>query len=318
MVEVHTGLGNNQFGLLIVEVHHTGLGSIQTAAAHAHTATKASATAATHTLVVGIVGIQHTHNAIVITHIHTKQTTRVAVLSTNTQIDIDHRTTVHTCTDTEVEHRLLVTVINTGDTSQVALLVIRANLFNNRSRQVFQCRLSVTEILTINLDLRHLLTIDGDVTVLIDISTRHTLHQFLHHGALWNTISIGIEDQGVTLRLHLGQVSRHCSTLQHDGIRRQTNSTCRYTFTIGYGNLLRVGLEAHIGNTQCEGTITRRLHTEITISISYGIRYYFFTTQQRGCSLNYSILSVLFYYFTGYGPLSKSSDCRCADNHQNK
>ena len=181
MVPVHTSLSNDQFRLLIVEVHHTGLGCIQATAAHAHTATETTATAAAHTLVVGIVGIEHTHHTVVITHIHTEQTTGITLLGTIAQVGIHHRTTVHTCTDTEVEHCLLVTIVDTCDTSQVALLIIGTHLFDNRGGQVLQGCLRIAEILTVDLDLRHLLTIDSDVTILVDVSTRHTLHQFLHH-----------------------------------------------------------------------------------------------------------------------------------------
>ena len=162
MVVVHTGLCNDEVGLLVVEVHHSGLGSIQAATAHAsHAAsateaahaTEPTAAAAAHAHVVGIVGIEHTHDAVVVTHIHTKETTGIAVFCTGTQVGVHDGTTVHSGADTEVEHRLLVAVVYTCDTGQVALLVICAYLFYNISGQVLQRCLRIAEFLAVHFDL---------------------------------------------------------------------------------------------------------------------------------------------------------------------
>ena len=138
MVEVDTGLCNNEVGLFVVQVDHAGLGCIEAATAHAHAATKASAATATHTHVVGIVGVEHTHDAIVVAHVHTKQTTSIAILGALAQVDVHHGATIHACTDAEVEHGLLVAIVDTCDTGQVALLIVCAYLFNNRGGQVLQ------------------------------------------------------------------------------------------------------------------------------------------------------------------------------------
>ena len=206
MVEVHAGLCNNEIGLFVVQVNHTCLGCIEATASHAHTSTKASAATATHAHVIGVVGVEHTHYTIVVTHVHTKQTARIAVLSTLAQVNIHHRTTVHAGTDTEVEHCLLVTIIDTSNTGQVTLFVIRAYLFYNRGRQVLQCCLGITKLLTIHLNLRHGLTINLNIAVVVEFSAWHTLYQFLNNRTLRGAIGISIKDQGITLRLNLGQM----------------------------------------------------------------------------------------------------------------
>ena len=131
MVHIHTGLSDDHFGLLVVDIHHTGLGSIEATASHAHATAETTATTTAHSHVVGIIGIEHTHHTIVIAHIHTKHTAGIAILGTYAQIGVHHHTTVHTSTDTEVEHSLLITVVDTGDTGQVALLIVCAYLFYN-------------------------------------------------------------------------------------------------------------------------------------------------------------------------------------------
>ena len=274
MVHIHAGLGNNQLRLLIVDVNHTGLGSIQATAAHAHATAETTATTAAHSLVVGVVGVEHTHHTVVVAHIHTEQTARIALLSTVAQIGIYHRTAVHTGTDTEVEHGLLVTIVDTRDTGQVALLIIGADLLDDAGGEVLQSRIGITEVLTIDLDLRHLLTVDGDITVLVDLGTRHTLHQFLNDGALGHAIGVGIEDQGVALRLHLGEVGRHGGTLQHDGVGLHLDRTCSYVLTLDLDGL-GVGLEAHERDAQGEAAVARHLDGECTVCVCYCIGYDF-------------------------------------------
>ena len=192
MVPVHAGLGNEEVGLLVVVVKHTRLGSVQTAAAHATATAEATAATAAEAHVIGIVGVEHTHQAMVAAHHHAKQASGIAVFRTRSQVGIGHRTAVHAGTQSEVEHGLLVTVVDTRDTGQVALLVVGADTLDDAGRQVLQCCLGIAELLVVDLDLRHLLTVDLDVTVVVDLGTRQALHQFLNDGALRRAVGIGI------------------------------------------------------------------------------------------------------------------------------
>ena len=72
MVPVHTGLGNDFVGLLIVVVQHARLGSVQTAATHSTATTEATAATAAEAHVVSVIGIDHTHQTVVTTHHHAK------------------------------------------------------------------------------------------------------------------------------------------------------------------------------------------------------------------------------------------------------
>ena len=154
----------------------------------------------------------------VTTHQHTKQTARVAVLRTKTQVDVSHRTTVHASTQTEVDNRLLVTIVYTGDTGQVTLLIVGTDTLYNVRRQVLQGCLSIAELLTVHFDFRYRLTVNLDVTIVVKLSTRQALHQFLDNRTLGRAEGVCIINQGIALRLDLGQVGCHRSPLQHDGI----------------------------------------------------------------------------------------------------
>ena len=128
----------------------------------------------------------------VATHHHAKQTTCIALLSTCSQVGIGHRAAVHAGTQSEVEHSLLVTVVDTRDTGQVALLIVGADTLDDAGRQVLQGRLGIAELFVVDLDLRHLLTVNLDVTIVVDLGTRQALHQFLNDGALRRAVGIGI------------------------------------------------------------------------------------------------------------------------------
>ena len=192
MVPVDAGLGNEEVGLLVVVVQHTRLHGVQTIAAHTATAAEAATATTAKAHVVGVVGVSHSHDAVVATHVHTEDAACVAVLRTCGQVDVGHRTAVHAGAQSEVEHRLLVAVVNTGNTSQVALLVVGADALDDAGRQVLQGCLSIAELLVVDLNLRYLLTVNLDVTVIVDFGTRQSLHQFLDDGTLRGAVGIGI------------------------------------------------------------------------------------------------------------------------------
>ena len=225
MVPVHTGLCNEFVYLFVVVVQHARLAGVQASAAHAHASAEASAATATHAHVIGVVGIGHTHQTMVAFHQHSEQAGGVAVLCTDTQVDIGHRTTIHAGTKSEVEHHLLVSVVDIGDTGQIALLIVSSDSFYDVGRQVLQGCLHIAKVFLVDLNLLHLLTVDGDVTIFINIGTRQTLHQFLNHRAFRCAEGIGIVYDGVALRLNLGYMSRCGDAFQHHGVATHCNVT---------------------------------------------------------------------------------------------
>ena len=79
-------------------------------------------------LVVEVAG-HHDTGVVGETRSHTSR--GVAVLCTASQVEVGHITAVHTFLDGEVEHGLLVAVLDTGDACLVALLVVELHALYN-------------------------------------------------------------------------------------------------------------------------------------------------------------------------------------------
>ena len=273
MVPVYAGLCDELVGLLVVVVHHTCLAGVQASTGHTHATAEASAASAAHTHVVGIVGIGHSHYAMVAFHNHAEQAGGVAVLGADTQVDIGHCTTIHSGTKSEVEHRRLVTVVNTGDTCQVALLIVCSDSFDDVGGQVLQGCLHISKVFLVDLDLLHLLTVDGDVTVVIDLGSRQTLHQLLHHRTLGSAEGIGVVNQRVALRLHLSHMSRCGDAFQHHSIA--THRYRPHCEVAALGNLDIPGEcgIAHAGKLQDVSSVSGGGNRESAVHVGNGSFY---------------------------------------------
>ena len=194
MVPAHGAVPLQFVLLLVVEVQRTHLCCLQAVAA---TATEAAATATTAKAhVVDIVGIDKGHRAPVVLHHGTHGTTTVAATRANAGIDVGKHTAVHAALQSEVEHRLVVAVVDARHATQVALLVVGFYAVHDRGGQVLDGRLRVAghELLAVDEDLLHRLAIDLDGAVVVDLGTGQLLHQFLHHRALRGLIGRSIID----------------------------------------------------------------------------------------------------------------------------
>ena len=145
----------------------------------------------------------------------------IAVLGTCSQVEIGHVATVHTFLNREVEHSLLLTIVDTSDTRLVALLVVELHILYDVYRDILQRSLNIAKhkLLTINKNLLHFLTINGDVSVFIDLGTRNTLDEFLDRRALGGAIGLRIVHKSVFFHYHLCCATSNYSLLQHDTLR---------------------------------------------------------------------------------------------------
>ena len=199
----------------------------------------------------------------------------IAVLRTACEVEIGHIATVHTFLDGEVEHRLLVAVLDTRDAGLVALLIIELHILDNRDGQILQRRLCVAEhkLLTIDKDFLHLLAINGDITVFIDLRTRHTLDQFLDGGALRCAVGVGVEDEGVFLDDHLCSATRDNGLLEQDALRRHQQHAEFLVLAATQGDIALYGLETHRRDLQTEGAVVRGLNREVSTVVADGSAY---------------------------------------------
>ena len=169
------------------------------------------------------------------------------MLGTACKIEIGHITAVHTFLDGKVEHRLLVAVLDTRYTGLVTLLVVELHILNDGDRQVLQRRFRVAKhkFLSVDEDLLHLFAIDGDITILIDLSARHTFDEFLDGGALRRAESIGIEDECILLDDDLCSTARDDSLLEHNALRRHEQCAEFLVLVTTQGHVTLYRLKTH-------------------------------------------------------------------------
>ena len=205
-----------QFGIFKVEVQAAHLvGRQSTASTEASTAATAG-----KSHVVGVVGVHHSHQCPFLSEYGAHDSFGIAVLGSHAEVHVGKGSLVHAGLDAEVEHRFLVAVVDAGDAGQVALLVVGLDVVDDGCRQVFHGRLGVAghKLLAVEQDFLHLLAVDGDFAVVVDLCARQLLHQFLNHRALGGAVGGGVIDEGVFLQGHLGGLGGHLGALQHDGI----------------------------------------------------------------------------------------------------
>ena len=173
-------------------------------------------------------------------------------MRTISQIDIRHKAFVHAWLHREVEHRFIITVINTGDSRQIASLVIHLNIIYNRCRKILHGSLGVTchELLTAHFDLLHLFSVNGDLSVFTDLCTRQTLHKFLNHRSFRSHVSSGVIDKGVFLHYHLQRLTCHIDLTEHLGVALHLNRTQVQVFITNYLKPLEHANIADTGNTE--------------------------------------------------------------------
>ena len=219
MVPAHAAIQFQPVLLLIVQVdtgHLCGSQSLSPA-------TKAATAATGESHVIDIVGTGQREYLQVVLHPSCKHTAAIALLCTGSQVGVQHETFVHAALDAEVEHRFLLTVVDTAHTSQVTLLVVGFHALHDTGGQILQGRLRVArhELLAVHHDFLHLLTVDGDLSVVVHLGTGQFSHQFFHHRAFRRAIGRRVIYKSVCLDGHLGSLTRHHGTLQHDGIGLQ-------------------------------------------------------------------------------------------------
>ena len=251
---------------LIVDVGTHHLGSVQTLTLLTPSATAATAWEA-H--VVDIVGTREEHHLQIVFHHGAHASTEVTAVGSDSEIDIGHETLVHTWFDTEVEHRFFLSVLDTTDTREVALLIVGLDAVDDVGGQVLEggLRVACHELLAIHEDLLDFLSVDLDGSVVIDLGTRETLHEFFHHRTFWCTEGAGIIHKGVGLQRHLRGPCRHRGALQHDGIGLHGDGTGGIVLTVTDIDLFCVGLKSNVGDLQGIFAVAGRTDGEAAIHI---------------------------------------------------
>ena len=169
------------------------------------------------------------------------------------EVGIGEDTLVHAALNAEVEHGLLVAVVDAGDLGKVALLVIRLHLIDDAGGKVLHRRLGIADhkLLTVHLYLLHLLTVDGYLAVVANLRTGQTLHQFFDGGTFRCAERRSIIYKGVLAERHLRCVGSDGGALEHDSGSLGSDFTETDVLRrIGYADVTIGVVVAHAGDLE--------------------------------------------------------------------
>ena len=122
MIPADTQIHLQLLSVIVVQVRTQHLPRVQTAAVPPAR------------IILLVVQVPHQHEARLVGEAATHSTRSIAVLGTAGQVEVGHVPAVHALLDGEIEHCLLLPILNTRDTSLVALLVIELHVLDNRDR----------------------------------------------------------------------------------------------------------------------------------------------------------------------------------------
>ena len=159
----------------------------------------------------------------------------ITVFRTISHIRIAEPPLIHTFLHGKVEHRLLFTVIYTGDACQVGLLIVGFQFINYIHRQVLQARLYIApeELFAVHHDFLQLFAVNRHIAVIIDFRTGQFLHQFFQHRPFRRAISRGTVHQRIFHHLHLRRFRHYHSLGKHNGIRFERYRTHIFIAHVG-------------------------------------------------------------------------------------
>ena len=118
---------------------------------------------------------------------------------TASNVEVRHISAVHAFLYREVEHGLLLAVIDASYARLVRLLVVELQVLDDADGDVLERRLDITEheLLAVEQNLLHLLAVDGDFTILVDFGTGNALDEFLDGRTLRRTERFWVVDNGI-------------------------------------------------------------------------------------------------------------------------
>ena len=123
MIPCHTSADPQLVLLLVTDIQSTGLRVALTLSVAA-----SASTASAEVAVVHVVGITHKRIANVTKGFHRCQTDAVAAIRTNTHVRIRLQAFSDTTLGDKLQHEIVVTVVNTRQLRQVALLIVGLHL----------------------------------------------------------------------------------------------------------------------------------------------------------------------------------------------
>ena len=201
------------------------------------------------------------------------QVSAVSVVSAVSPVGSAKQTFLPVLLDSEVEHSPLVPVVNTCDSSHVALAVVSLHLIHDFGRQVLEHQIPVVaeELLAVHQNLTDVLAVESVVAVLVLNNSRQLLDEVFHHRTLGQFEGIRVIGHRIVYHRHFWQFALHNgfghnrSILSHHHIR---NLVVARLLRQDEFELLR--LEAHERNLKGIGGSRNSGQDELSVLLSGG------------------------------------------------
>ena len=200
-----------QFRLGGGEVGANLFAALQTFAAPSPATTTAAESHVRH-----VVGIADDRRLEVILESVHVQALCIAMLCACTQVHVAKPAVLHALFHRQVQHRLLLAVVDACHARAVALPFVGLQLVNHVRGDVLHCHLLVVQekLLAVYENLANFLAVDLDGAILVHLRARQLLHQSLQRRAFRHAIGRRVIHQRVALHLHLHGVALHHHALQ--------------------------------------------------------------------------------------------------------
>ena len=249
---------------------------------------------------------------------------RVAVLRASGHVGVAEPAGIHLLLHGEVEHGLLLPVVDAGDAGQVGLLVISLQVLDDVHGQVLQPggHVAAEELLAVHHYLGHVLAVYLHVAVVVNLGSGQLLHQLFEHGSLGGAVGRGVVLQRVLHDLHLRGLAHDHRFAQQHGIRLHLQRA-HLLRTRGGGEpegkvtalVAHVGhlqqIVAHLGTRQDKGTVGRGGHARHKRAVGQ--------SQQLHTGLDYRLAGVVYHtarHRPSLGRLRKCGQCCHAKQHE--
>ena len=266
MVPPDAGVGFEHTRILVVEVEAQHFRTVQSVSVAASPAT---ATTAWESHVVGVVGTAEEHQSVFVLEDGSHDTLGISAVSANSEVNVAKEASVHAPFQSEVEHGLLIAIVNAGDAREVAFLIICLDAIDDGGRQVLEGGLGIArhEFLAIDEDFLDFLAINLDFTIVVHLGTGKFLHQFLYDRPFGCPIGGCVIDKGVLLDHHLGCHAGGRYGLQHDGVARHGHLPEVDFGTLGDFHVFGDGVETDTGDFKDIGAGAIDGHGEIAVVV---------------------------------------------------
>ena len=253
-------------------------------------------------------------------------TSIIAVFRTHATLCITKPSVIHTFFHSQVEHRFLLSVVNTRHSCHIALALVGLDFRNNIYRYVLQGNFLIVEeeFLSFHQNLAHRLAVDGDVSILIHLCSREHLDKCLQRGPFRHRISRSIEHEGIPTYLNFRCHGCHLHSLEQFGVFHYHDASRIKCATASIAQIHQFFLRhiANEGNNKHILSSSHIVQKEFSLHIRSGTHYKctIGQRQQTNCGTCHSLVRFKFYNRTTYlvSSLSRSNHASSHQQSRNK